>query len=95
MQRALMQYFNPVNRRLVMEALKKLDREDLIGWGANCLIPPYEREKKKKDASGGKPAGAKKTPVANAKTDRSREKKPKHGGNVTKNFKKPSKSGGR
>ena len=49
MQRALMQYFNPANRPLVLAALKKLERDDLIGWGSNCLIPPYEKDKKKKD----------------------------------------------
>ena len=43
MQRALMQYWLPVNRRLVAAALKKCGREDLIGRGKGCLIPP-ERE---------------------------------------------------
>ncbi|MBQ8507615.1 MAG: YgiQ family radical SAM protein [Clostridia bacterium] len=96
MQRALMQYFNPVNRKLVLEALKKLDREDLIGWGSSCLIPPYEREKKKKDAPGGrKGTPAKKTAVANGKTGKSREQKPKHGGNVKKNTGKAAKFGKR
>ena len=33
MQRALMQYFNPVNHDLVREALKKAGRSDLIGFG--------------------------------------------------------------
>lgn len=47
MQRALMQFFIPNNHKIVMEALKKAGREDLIGWGNNCLIPPYLREKKK------------------------------------------------
>ena len=46
MQRALMHYFKPYNRPLVLKALKKAGREDLIGWGKECLIPPYERDKK-------------------------------------------------
>ena len=46
MQRALMQYFNPANHHLVLEALKKAGREDLIGWNGSCLVPPYLREKK-------------------------------------------------
>ena len=46
MQRALMQYFNPANHKLVLEALKKAGREDLIGWNGSCLVPPYLREKK-------------------------------------------------
>jgi len=49
MQRALMQYYNPVNHRLVRQALLKAGRDDLIGWGSNCLIPPYLRENKKDD----------------------------------------------
>ena len=38
LQRALLQYFNPKNRDLVVEALKKAGRNDLIGNGPNCLI---------------------------------------------------------
>ena len=40
MQRALMQYRNPNNYDLVMEALKKAHREDLIGFDKHCLIRP-------------------------------------------------------
>ncbi|MDY4254672.1 MAG: YgiQ family radical SAM protein [Oscillospiraceae bacterium] len=40
MQRALMQYFDPKNRALVIKALKKAGRYELIGTGANCLVPP-------------------------------------------------------
>ena len=42
MQRALMHYFKPYNRPLVIKALKKAGREDLIGWGPECLIAPRE-----------------------------------------------------
>ena len=28
------------------KALEKAGREDLIGWGKECLIPPYERKTK-------------------------------------------------
>lgn len=38
MQRALIQYRNPKNRKLVKEALLKAGREDLIGSGPRCLI---------------------------------------------------------
>jgi hypothetical protein len=44
MQRALMHYFKPGNRALVLAALKKAGREDLIGWGPECLIAPRERK---------------------------------------------------
>lgn len=38
MQRALLQYFKPQNRELVLEALKKAGRRDLIGSSPKCLI---------------------------------------------------------
>lgn len=38
LQRALLQYFNPKNRSLVIEALKRAGRTDLIGSGPQCLI---------------------------------------------------------
>ncbi len=52
MQRALMQYDRPQNRAIVMKALKKAERSDLVGWGPNCLIPPYDkRDEAKKDSN--------------------------------------------
>lgn len=40
MQRALIQYRDPRNYDLVLEALKKAGREDLIGYDKRCLIRP-------------------------------------------------------
>ncbi len=40
MQRALIQYRNPKNHRLVIEALTAAGREDLIGYGPKCLVRP-------------------------------------------------------
>jgi len=40
MQRALLQYKNPSNYHLVVAALKKAGREDLIGFSPECLIKP-------------------------------------------------------
>ncbi len=40
MQRALIQYRNPKNYNLVLEALKAAGREDLIGFDKKCLIRP-------------------------------------------------------
>ncbi len=40
MQRALLQYFNPKNKDLVITALKAADRSDLIGMGNDCLVRP-------------------------------------------------------
>ena len=50
MQRALMQYFMPQYRNLARKALIKAGREDLIGNGRECLVPPERRPE---------PAGAK------------------------------------
>ena len=38
MQRALLQYFRPQNREIVLEALKAAGRRDLIGSSPKCLI---------------------------------------------------------
>ncbi len=40
LQRALMQYRRPQNRALVREALRLAGRDDLIGYGKKCLVPP-------------------------------------------------------
>ena len=42
MQRALIQYRNPKNYDLVMEALKSADRMDLVGFDKKCLIRPRQ-----------------------------------------------------
>lgn len=59
LQRALLQYFRPENRRFVIEALVKAGRRDLIGHGKDCLVQPdreylqkYERPAKDKPAVG-------------------------------------------
>ncbi len=44
-QRALLQYFKPENRQLVLTALKKAGRYDLIGTGKNCLVAPDKNDK--------------------------------------------------
>ncbi|MBQ2751879.1 MAG: YgiQ family radical SAM protein [Oscillospiraceae bacterium] len=46
-QRALLQYFRPENRRIVIEALEEIHRTDLIGSGPECLVAP-DREYIKK-----------------------------------------------
>ncbi len=40
MQRALLQYFIPENKPLVIQALIKAGRRDLIGSGKKCLVTP-------------------------------------------------------
>lgn len=43
MQRALLQYTRPENQALVRKALTLCGREDLIGYGRQCLVPPPRR----------------------------------------------------
>ncbi|MBR3815924.1 MAG: YgiQ family radical SAM protein [Clostridia bacterium] len=38
MQRALLQYYNPANKQMIIKALKKAGRYDLIGKGEKCLV---------------------------------------------------------
>lgn len=45
MQRALIQYRNPKNYELVVEALQKAGRTDLIGFDKNCLIRPRNNDR--------------------------------------------------
>ena len=49
MQRALIQYRDPANYELVKEALLREGRQDLIGFGEKCLIPPRKIEKTGKE----------------------------------------------
>ena len=44
MQRALIQYRNPKNYDLVMEALKSAERMDLVGFDKHCLIRPRQEK---------------------------------------------------
>ena len=58
MQRALMQYRLPQNYDLVMEALKKAGRQDLIGFDKQCLIRPRQMQRDFQ-YKGGKPGAGK------------------------------------
>ena len=53
MQRALLQFKNPDNYKLVEEALVSAGRTDLIGYGEKCLIRP-KRDYDTKNKRGGK-----------------------------------------
>ncbi|MDO4749943.1 MAG: YgiQ family radical SAM protein [Eubacteriales bacterium] len=52
MQRALLQYRDPRNRRVVLEALREAGREDLIGYGKICLVHPERTGAAKKKRRG-------------------------------------------
>ena len=45
MQRALIQYRNPKNYELVIEALTKAGRTDLIGYDKKCLVRPRQNDR--------------------------------------------------
>ena len=57
MQRALMQYRAPRNRQLVLEALQKAGRMDLVGTEPKCLIRP-ERHSGRGSAGGSRAGGS-------------------------------------
>lgn len=46
-QRALLLWHQPAQHRLVREALLATEREDLIGYGTRCLVPPAGGKQKK------------------------------------------------
>ena len=54
-QRALLQYFRPENRALVLDALRRAGRTDLIGNGKNCLISAPAGTKSQSKPTRGKP----------------------------------------
>ena len=82
MQRALMQYREVKNRALVRKALRLADREDLIGYGHACLVPPTDDRPQTGYRGNAKPAHVKNArPVQNpgrhSREQRSKWAKPK------------------
>jgi uncharacterized radical SAM protein YgiQ len=45
-QRALMQYRNPKNHHIVLDALTRSGRQDLIGFGPECLVRPGHNDRR-------------------------------------------------
>lgn len=50
MQRALLQYSKPENRSIVERALAISKRQDLVGYGPDCLLSPYRAKRNKKSS---------------------------------------------
>ena len=73
-QRALMQYKNPANRKLVLEGLQRAGRMDLVGFGPKCLIRP---EKKNSFSSGNKNSGSSRRPAHRTTIRNTHKKKTK------------------
>lgn len=99
LQRALLQWKRPDRRELVIEALKKAGRQELIGYGRECLVRPDRPAggAKKTDApkqaqvraSGrAKGMGGKKAAVINAPLDK------KKTGKAARSGRQDSKGGG-
>ena len=85
LQRALLQWSKPANAPLVREALTLCGREDLIGYGKECLVRPEKGQAQKPTA---KKSGQKPTQKSNQKSGASFRKDSKN----TRNFgKKPYK----
>lgn len=75
MQRALIQYRNPANYELVLEALKKAGRMDLVGFDKKCLIRPREAAKRLQEKRSQKKASQNRTPDKRKKSIRNVHKK--------------------
>ena len=88
MQRALLQWRRPDKRRLVIQALHEAGREDLIGFGKDCLVRPMtDRRKPAKPAEPqppqrkyGKVYGGGKKPASARTAQSSRAGKPAKSG---------------
>ena len=85
MQRALLQYTDPKNARLVREALAFAGREDLIGYGGKCLVRPAKGEKPSDPGEGKeKNHGNKKHPPVHVSARNERGGVHPHGGGQDK-----------
>ena len=94
LQRALLQWGRPENREKVRTALKRLGREDLIGFSADCLVKPEKQGVYRGDQaqpskhSASKPENSKKSPPQKKLTGSKKpagwaKSKPKNGGKGT------------
>lgn len=67
MQRALLQYYNPKNKELVLKALRRIHRYDLIGNGEKCLVRPEANKAAAPYGQRKKPVYSKRKPANAAK----------------------------
>ena len=87
MQRALLQWKNPKNRALVLEALHKAGREDLIGHGKHCLVwedHPARKKPAAKDAPPQRPEHKKVRGVKNPRPHKGEKPRPANGGKAAR-----------
>ena len=92
LQRALLQFNRPQNAELVREALTKAGREDLIGYGKDCLVKPQVGSAHKTAAQVKNPPQRKNKKQGGKPVLRSNEKasrKPRNQKTLKTNKKKP------
>ena len=87
MQRALIQYRNPKNFDLVVEALRKADRMDLIGFEKKCLVRPRQFAKEKQWIAKDKKERAKEKPGYSKDKPSYSKEKPSYSKEKPDNFK--------
>ena len=75
MQRALIQYQDPKNYDLVLEALKKAGRMDLVGYDRHCLLRPKKQGGQEKPGGAGKEKAGRRPGKGKKKTIRNVHKK--------------------
>ena len=88
LQRALLQWFRPDKKKLVIEALQKAGREDLIGYGPKCLVRPYGDSRPAPQGGKKSAAGTKKSRRNDA--PRGGQSPKNSGADKPKNFKRKS-----
>ena len=87
MQRALIQYRNPELYDLVIEALHKAGRSDLIGFGPKCLVRPRQMRGSGNDKKAGRKEPKKGSKGSNGQR---RQNNSEHRGRVERKNKKKS-----
>jgi hypothetical protein len=79
MQRALIQYRNPKNHDLVIEALRKAERTDLIGFDKKCLIRPRIIKSGSPNTGSQTPHAGKQAPSNRSQTPHAGKQAPRNG----------------
>ncbi|MFW2176379.1 MULTISPECIES: YgiQ family radical SAM protein [unclassified Moraxella] len=90
LHKAYLRYHDPKNWALLRESLKTLGREDLIGHGSQCLIPPYNPKLEGEDLY--QSARKKNSSVHGEKSSDSVKRNKSDNGNQNKSGKKPTPS---
>ena len=90
MQRALIQYRNPELYDLVIEALHKAGRSDLIGFGPKCLVRPRQMRGSGNDKKAGRNEPKKGCPIFMSSNGQKRQNNSEHRGRVEGKNKKKS-----